>query len=444
MCQQVRSVRAPFNSSNSRADLPLYRLSTDVCGPVDVQSRFKNRFFCTLLDDATAYAVVTPIRLKSQASDAVKSSYDHLHALTAGRFTTGRLRSDRGGEYIGASLQTWFRSKKILHETTSPDHPQQNGAAERLNRTLLEKSVALLLSSGLPRSMWEDALLQACDVYNMSLSARVSCSPHQALCGSLPNMAKIYPFGCRAFVNVSHSDRAKFKPRSDLGIYLQTIPSGFRVLLDSGSTIESKHVTFDAQSCPYLSVRSRLTAPTLQPDSASQVLSLNKTPAADLSSPSVTAEASPSERPRKRRLSIRTPRASVQLPTLPSSDVSAHQIASDDEPISPDIVPLRHFKFPFAFSARPGPPTYAAAMASPDADQWRAAIASELASHEALKTFELVDLPPGRKAIPSRLLCPFQWYGAVEITDKSGRLSIINRSGAPVRLPPCQGTTVAQ
>ena len=59
------------------------------------------------------------------------------------------IRSDRGGEY--ESLFGELCSQHgIIHQTTAPYSPQQNGVAERKNRTLKEMMNAMLISSGLP------------------------------------------------------------------------------------------------------------------------------------------------------------------------------------------------------------------------------------------------------------------------------------------------------
>ncbi|XP_075494791.1 uncharacterized protein LOC142532361 [Primulina tabacum] len=63
------------------------------------------------------------------------------------------LRSDRGGEYK-SPFAKFCAQHGIKHERTAPYSPQQNGIAERKNRTLKEMMNALLLSSGLPQNMW--------------------------------------------------------------------------------------------------------------------------------------------------------------------------------------------------------------------------------------------------------------------------------------------------
>ena len=58
------------------------------------------------------------------------------------------IRSDRGGEY-DAPFDEFCKEHGIIHQTTAPYSPQQNGVAERKNRTLKDMLNAMLISSGL-------------------------------------------------------------------------------------------------------------------------------------------------------------------------------------------------------------------------------------------------------------------------------------------------------
>ena len=64
------------------------------------------------------------------------------------------IRSNRGGEYE-APFSDFCSQLGIIHQTTTPYSPQQNGVAERKNRTLKEMMNALLLSFGLPQNFWD-------------------------------------------------------------------------------------------------------------------------------------------------------------------------------------------------------------------------------------------------------------------------------------------------
>ena len=50
-----------------------------------------------------------------------------------------RLRTDNGGEYSNYEFHNFMKDQGIAHETTAPYTPEQNGVAERENRTIIEK-----------------------------------------------------------------------------------------------------------------------------------------------------------------------------------------------------------------------------------------------------------------------------------------------------------------
>ncbi|KAM1821220.1 hypothetical protein ACFX14_023411 [Malus domestica] len=76
------------------------------------------------------------------------------------------LRSDNGGEYINRELSEFRCDQGILHETTCPYTPQQNGVAERKNRHILETARALLLGASVPKIFWPEAVTYAVYVIN--------------------------------------------------------------------------------------------------------------------------------------------------------------------------------------------------------------------------------------------------------------------------------------
>ena len=71
------------------------------------------------------------------------------------------LRSDNGGEYINLDMNHFITKNGLIHQTTCPDTPQQNGVAERKNRTLLEMARAMMIESHVPKSFWPEAVATA-------------------------------------------------------------------------------------------------------------------------------------------------------------------------------------------------------------------------------------------------------------------------------------------
>lgn len=65
------------------------------------------------------------------------------------------LRSDNGTEYVNENFQNYLAEQGIKHETTVLYSPQQNGIAERTNRSIIEKTRCLLQEDArLPKSYY--------------------------------------------------------------------------------------------------------------------------------------------------------------------------------------------------------------------------------------------------------------------------------------------------
>ena len=74
--------------------------------------------------------------------------------------------SDRGGEFISHEFQAFLSSKGVTHQTSVPHMPQQNGRAERFNRTILEKAEAMCHHACFPKVFWQDAVETSVHLYN--------------------------------------------------------------------------------------------------------------------------------------------------------------------------------------------------------------------------------------------------------------------------------------
>ena len=60
------------------------------------------------------------------------------------------LQSDRGGEYLSKDFDNHLKVNGTIRSLTVHDTPEENGVAERLNRTLLEHAQAMLMTAQLP------------------------------------------------------------------------------------------------------------------------------------------------------------------------------------------------------------------------------------------------------------------------------------------------------
>lgn len=178
-CQEAKFPRLPFpQQSKNRSKQPLDLLHVDVCGPMKNVTPGGCRYYLTVTDDYSRYTTVFFLREKSDVEEKLK------HFVMEVKTTFGRppkvIRSDNGGEFKNKSLETFFKKEGIRQQFTTPHTPQQNGIAERKNRTLNEMARCMLLDAGLPTKYWAEAVNTASYLQNRlptrSLEAVGECS----------------------------------------------------------------------------------------------------------------------------------------------------------------------------------------------------------------------------------------------------------------------------
>jgi hypothetical protein len=245
-CVQAKQTRLPFPSSTSASSRPLELVHMDVCGPMPETSLGGSRYFATFLDDYSKFSVVVPVASKADVSDVVKRTMKLLETQTGQQVKA--VRTDNGGEYLNKTLQEYFAGKGVVHQTTTPYTPEQNGAAERLNRVLVERVRAMLIGADLKKELWAEAVVTANYVRNRSPHAKTVKVPWELFYGRKPDVSGLRVFGARAFVLTPKQLRGKLDPVSQPGVFVgySVTSKAYRVLLDAtGKIVESRDVTID-------------------------------------------------------------------------------------------------------------------------------------------------------------------------------------------------------
>jgi len=103
---------------------------------------------------------------------------DYVTYLEAHGFRPQAFCCDEGHEFVTNALKMWLHSKGIELQTTAPYSPSQNGAAERLNQTLVERARAMMIARDVPMFLWEYAIRHAAYLRD--------CTPTKALAGKTP------------------------------------------------------------------------------------------------------------------------------------------------------------------------------------------------------------------------------------------------------------------
>ena len=138
------------------------------------------------------------------------------------------------GRWVDSRLdQKWERNKRkwmpwgsspdsIIMETTAPYSPAQNGIAEQLNWTLLERTWAIIFSKNLPKTLWPEAIAYACYIKNRSLTQALGSDimPFQALFTKKLDIACLEEFGTNCWVMVPDQCQAKLDPKAEEHLFV--------------------------------------------------------------------------------------------------------------------------------------------------------------------------------------------------------------------------------
>ena len=116
---------------------------------------------------------------------------------------------------MSTEFQTYVRKEGVRDELTVPKTPEQNGVAERMNRTLVEGVRAMLANARLPHRFWAEALSTPVYLRNRSPAMAVKgMTPFEAWTGEKPNVEHLRLFGCAAYAHVAKDDRKKLDVKS--------------------------------------------------------------------------------------------------------------------------------------------------------------------------------------------------------------------------------------
>ena len=135
-------------------------------------------------------------------------------------------------EYTSKQFGDYLKAEGIRHELIVPKNPEQNGVAERLNRTLVESVRSMSSDAQLPHKFWAEALSTAVFLRNRSSTSTVTgMTPFQAWSGKKPSVNNLRVFGCVAYSHIPKKERKKLNPKARRCIFLGygDVTKGYRL-----------------------------------------------------------------------------------------------------------------------------------------------------------------------------------------------------------------------
>ena len=159
--------RQPFPKKSEReTSQPLELVHSDICGPMQVESVGGSKYFVTFIDDYSKYTTVYMISNRSEALEKFMEFVQMAENFTG--LQVKELRSDNAKEYISEDFKKYCKRRGIIRQETIPYSPQQNGKAERMNRTIMETVRCMIHKAGLPLNFWAEAVATAVYLHNRS------------------------------------------------------------------------------------------------------------------------------------------------------------------------------------------------------------------------------------------------------------------------------------
>ena len=149
-CAVGKATRRPFQDRHPdrRSTRPGRVLHVDLCGPMATTSMQGCRFAMPIVDEHSRFVTTCFLNRKSDAADALLKVICEYENFTENRVS--KIQADNGGEFTSHYLQQALFNKGIRLQTTIPYTPEQNGLAERMNRTLVDRARTMLHHAGLP------------------------------------------------------------------------------------------------------------------------------------------------------------------------------------------------------------------------------------------------------------------------------------------------------
>jgi hypothetical protein len=223
-CALAKGHRLAFATMSTKPKAPynMYRISTDLCGPVKVKGQERmveligtQEYLSLIVDEHSRFMSGWIISGKDKAIDHLRTWIPQAEKLTGRKLVY--FLSDDGGEYRSNELKAFLTGQGVTIEQTTVHTPQHNARVERANRSVFEMTRALLYRANLGTVFWGYAMNAAIEILNHRImpSHHMTKTPMELWTGLKPDISHFRVFGCDAYAHVSQDANSltKLEPR---------------------------------------------------------------------------------------------------------------------------------------------------------------------------------------------------------------------------------------
>uniref|UniRef100_A0AAV1UWU0 Integrase catalytic domain-containing protein n=1 Tax=Peronospora matthiolae TaxID=2874970 RepID=A0AAV1UWU0_9STRA len=186
----------------------LERVHADVMGTMINFCKGGAKYILTFVDDYSRYVSVFMIKSKSEVTGMFKDFKTFFENQWRARLRC--LRSDNGSEFVNKTTAGICQQNGIVHQRSVSYSPQQNGVAERMNRTIMENARSMLNYKDVSTEWWAEAVIAAVNLINRSTNtAHLDMTPYELEYTIKPQMDHLHVFGSQGFAHLNDVKRTK-------------------------------------------------------------------------------------------------------------------------------------------------------------------------------------------------------------------------------------------
>jgi histone deacetylase 1/2 len=226
-----------------------------VWGPA-IDSFGGKKYYVSFIDDYSKFTWIYLLRYKFEVFKYFREFQSLVERLFNHKILA--MQSDWGGEY--ERFNSFFRNIRITHLVSCPHTHQQNGAAECKHRHIVEMGLALLANASMPLKYWDQALLAAVYLINITPSKVIGHdTPMHRLLGKQPDYSSMRIFGCACWPHLRPYNAHKLQYQSKRCVFLgySNMHKGFKCLdVSEGRIYIFRDVIFDETIFPFTKLHS--------------------------------------------------------------------------------------------------------------------------------------------------------------------------------------------
>lgn len=248
-CISGKLGRSTFKNSASRAKTVLELIHMDIIGPVSTSNPDNWKYILTISDDFSGYVKISLLRDKQAQSLLQEFRIFEQWASTKTNKSIKKIRTDNGTEFN--KIHKYAHEKGITVQTTVAYNPEQNGRAERLNRSIFERVRSVSHGARIPTELWPHVVNAVVYLINRTPSAVRNNGIPLSLFESSDeplDLGHLRALGCRAYAHIPGQLRNKLDSKVRSGYHLGYCENskGYKIYIpESGGIMEARDVRFN-------------------------------------------------------------------------------------------------------------------------------------------------------------------------------------------------------